>query len=115
MSQSFAKSARLLSSGEFTRVLAGAEINIHSGPLRLKAIANRMPCARLGVVVGKKGNRLAVRRNRIKRVIRDVFRLRRASLPPVDLVVQVFRPVEDEDLRRRLDQLFTELEETVCR
>ena len=111
MRQSFAKSARLLSSDQFTQVLSSPEINIHSGPLRLRAITNKMPGARLGLVVGKKGNRLAVRRNRIKRLIRETFRLRSAELPPVDMVVQVFRSVDDQDLIRRLERLFSEVEE----
>ncbi len=45
--------------------------------------------ARLGLVVGKKLLKRAVDRNRVKRVIRDQFRRRRAELPAVDLVVRL--------------------------
>lgn len=45
--------------------------------------------ARLGLVVGKKLLKRAVDRNRVKRVVREQFRLRRAGLPAVDLVVRL--------------------------
>ncbi len=45
--------------------------------------------ARLGLVVGKKQLKRAVDRNRVKRVVREQFRLRRPSLPAVDLVVRL--------------------------
>ena len=65
-----------------------------------------MPGARLGVVVSKKGNRLAVRRNRIKRIMREQFRVTRPELPAVDIVIQVFAQIEDQELRRMLENLF---------
>ena len=45
--------------------------------------------ARLGLVVGKKQLKRAIDRNRVKRIIREQFRLARASLPAVDLVVRL--------------------------
>ena len=39
-----------------------------------------MPSARLGLIVPKKGNPKAVRRNRIKRIVRDSFRRHYARL-----------------------------------
>ncbi len=45
--------------------------------------------ARLGLVVGKKLLKRAVDRNRLKRVVRENFRLRRPELPPCDLVVRL--------------------------
>lgn len=65
--------------------------------------------ARLGLVVTKKGNRTAVRRNRIKRLIREQFRQRKNEMPGYDIVIQVFAEIEDERLLRSLDDLFGEL------
>ncbi len=45
--------------------------------------------ARLGLVVAKKLLKRAVDRNKVKRVVREQFRLRLAGLPPVDLVVRL--------------------------
>ena len=68
-----------------------------------------MPFARLGVTVPKKGNRRAVRRNRIKRIVREQFRHRQADLAGHDLVVQVFAAIEDEALKLDLDGLLNEM------
>ena len=102
----FPKDLRLLVADDYVQVLRRAEVNLSSGPLRVRAIANRMPSARLGLVVPKRGNRLAVRRNRIKRIVRETFRHEVQSLPRVDLVVQVHGQLSDDELRRRLAKLF---------
>ena len=65
--------------------------------------------ARLGLVVGKKGNRTAVRRNRIKRLIRDTFRRKSIDLGGYDIVVQVFAEIEDDRLKKSLDRIFSDL------
>ena len=52
----------------------------------------------------KKGNRTAVRRNRIKRVIRDQFRLAQTELQPLDIIVHVTAPVTDGELRNTVAQ-----------
>ena len=45
--------------------------------------------ARLGLVVGKKQLKRAVDRNRVKRIVRENFRLQRANLPAFDLVIRL--------------------------
>ena len=55
----------------------------------LHAVANGLERARLGITVGRRVGP-AVRRNRLKRWVRETFRLHRADLPPgFDLVVQL--------------------------
>ncbi len=105
----FPKHQRLLVANDYVPVLRHAEVNLSSGPLRVRAIANRMPSARLGLVVPKRGNPLAVRRNRIKRIVRETFRHEVHGLPRVDLVVQVHGQLSDEELRRRLSKLLTRM------
>ena len=64
--------------------------------------------AKLGLAVSKKAGRLAVRRNRIKRVIREAFRHTAGQLN-FDCIV-VAKPAADKatnaDLRRDLKQLW---------
>jgi len=42
---------------------------------------------RLGIIVAKKHVKLAVQRNRIKRLLRESFRCKRHSLPKIDMVI----------------------------
>lgn len=86
-------------------MLRGADINKTAGPLRLRARKNRMPIARLGLVVTKKGNRTAVRRNRIKRMIRARFRDQQSELAGYDIIVQVFGALADEQINKGLEEL----------
>jgi len=43
--------------------------------------------ARLGLAISRKNSRLAVERNRLKRIIRESFRTHRAALRGLDIVV----------------------------
>ena len=42
---------------------------------------------RLGLAISKKNCRLAVERNRLKRIVRESFRQHQATLPGIDIVV----------------------------
>lgn len=55
--------------------------------LRYRPNGNKGP--RLGLIVAKKTAKLAVQRNYMRRVLRELFRLNQHQLPAVDLVVQV--------------------------
>jgi ribonuclease P protein component len=48
---------------------------------------NALGHARLGLAVGVRAAGNAVRRNRVKRIIRETYRANQQELPPVDLVV----------------------------
>lgn len=54
-------------------------------------LANTLPYNRLGISVHRKAGN-AVRRNRIKRLIREVFRLHRTLFPSAADVVLTVRP-----------------------
>ncbi len=55
---------------------------------------NEAAMPRLGLIVSKKTAKLAVQRNYMRRVLRELFRLNQQHLPEVDLVVQVQKTFE---------------------
>ena len=84
----FRRADRLTHAREFQAVYKAGVRKVR-GPIIVFARPNDLPRARLGLSVGKRvGN--AVARNRVKRLLRDAFRLERHALPPgYDLVVSV--------------------------
>jgi ribonuclease P protein component len=68
-----------------------------------------MLTARLGLVVGKRALPRAHERNRARRVLRETFRRRRASLPAMDIVVQVTGDDASEGYRASLEALLSRL------
>jgi ribonuclease P protein component len=68
--------------------------------------------ARLGLAIAKKNIRNAADRNRIKRLVRESFRLRQAGLGSVDFVVMARGPAQRasrETLRSALEKHWTSL------
>ncbi len=86
MDARFPKSKRLLKKNEFQKVF-DEDRTFRNNELLVYAMPNGMDKSRIGLVVGKKvGN--AVRRNRIKRILREAFRLNKGLLRfGVDLVL----------------------------
>ena len=115
MPATFPRAARLLSAGQYTDIFKRGRSLRHRGFVRVRILENGGNTARIGVIVPKKGNRLAVRRNRIKRLVRDHFRLTRTHLKSVDIIVHVTGSVADEELTRILGQSMKSLiEEQSC-
>lgn len=77
---------RLRSPVDFERVYKAGK---RSGDnlFAVNALANELGFARLGMSVSARTVGNAVRRNRLRRIIREVFRERHAALPGVDFVV----------------------------
>ncbi len=60
--------------GQYFVVLAFSRFCRFANKATDDTMSDNLPLARLGVVVSKKVSKLAVRRNRIKRLMREVFR-----------------------------------------
>ena len=60
---------------------------------------------RLGIVVGKKQVLRANRRNRIKRCVREYFRLHQHELLPLDYVIRVSCRVVPENLSEAMSEI----------
>ena len=77
----FPRQARLLTATQFSRVFDGSEARASHKHLLLLAVTNTEPRHRLGLVIAKKNVRLAVQRNRVKRLAREFFRQLTISEP----------------------------------
>jgi ribonuclease P protein component len=86
----FPREYRLTRRAEFDAVFAHGQsrAGLH---ITLIAKPSEAGVPRLGLVVGKKVARSAVRRNYMKRLLRETFRSSREELQPVDLVAVVKR------------------------
>jgi ribonuclease P protein component len=82
----FSRELRLLTPTHFEYVFNKA-IPAVSPQLTLLARFNTSDNPRLGITLAKKRVKYAHDRNRLKRIIRESFRLERHSLPNIDIVV----------------------------
>jgi ribonuclease P protein component len=94
---SFGKARRLLNARDYSRVFDGAEARASHRHVLLLARTNHRPGHRLGLVIAKKNVRLAVQRNRIKRIAREVFRTSPESEPALDVVLLARRGLDRLD------------------
>ena len=114
VNQSFARRYRLTKTDEFSsvfgfrRAIRGKLLMLHYQPR-----PEGMTEARLGLVVGKKLLKHAVDRNRLKRIVREQFRLRRPTLPAMDLVVRLAvkpLPLDGRQITEDIVTLFDKLQ-----
>ena len=108
----FDKSKRLLNAHDYKAVFDQAQWKISSKEFLCLAIPNSFDSPRLGLVIAKKNLKLAVQRNRIKRVIRDNFRLHLNDIPNADLVILARRGLSElsnEELNRLLNKQWQRL------
>lgn len=89
--QGFSPDVRLKRPAQFRLVFAHG-VRLGDAYFTLVAMGNAFAHARLGLVISRKCARRAVVRNRIKRVVRESFRLNLTGLPATDIVVMC-RPV----------------------
>ena len=66
----------------------------------------------LGLAIAKKRVKLAVQRNRIKRQIRESFRLNQHNLPHIDMVVMVKSgtdKLENKEINQQLEKIWRKI------
>ena len=108
----FPPTARLSAPGHYQSVFDAPTYKVSSRAFLLLAQVNEVEPSRLGVIVAKKHIRRANRRNRIKRLVREHFRLTRLSVP-LDLVVLAKAAADQMDnarVREDLSVLWNKLE-----
>ncbi len=87
VSRDFNREKRLLNPKQFKAVFDSPSGKVPGRSLLLLARDNTLDHPRLGLVIGKKSVRLAVERNRLKRQMRESFRLHQEDLSGWDIVI----------------------------
>ena len=113
MAQSFklSKQAKLTKADDFSSVfnfrkrITSTHLVIHYQP-------NLHQRPRIGLVVSKKAAKLAVSRNYIRRVLRELFRLKQHEIAHVDLILRVQKKFTKSDfieVTKEFDMLISKL------
>ncbi len=98
---------RLRSRADFSRTYR-VGVRVRGGLILVVAARPEHPTGpRLGLSVGRRWHRSAVVRNRLKRLLREAFRLRQHDLPALDLVLIPRAPASAFDLGALGDELVT--------
>lgn len=107
----FSKSSRLLRPGDYAGVFNDVQIRVPHRHFLILATANDLGHPRLGLIFSKRNLKLAVQRNRVKRLVRETFR-HQTELGSLDIVV-LGRPnlasQDNQTLDRALNQLWQKL------
>ncbi len=98
---------KLVSSVDYVTTLKCFDIEIITKNFILKAKHNDLSHARLGYNIPKKGTRFAHRRNRLKRLLKEYFRLNASNLPNMDYVLVLRRDLSDVLFLQRLEVCFS--------
>lgn len=102
---------RLLSAPAFGRVYASRK-RVGNHLFSINFAPNELGHARLGLSIGRKAAGEAVERNRVKRQVRESFRLAAPGLPACDLVVGArngVRTAHNAALREGLEGLWNQI------
>ena len=85
--EAFPKTARLLSARDYKPVFDHSRYKVSNKHFLFLATASQARRPRIGLVIAKKHVRLAVERNRIKRLAREFFRVLPVTAPSFDVVL----------------------------
>lgn len=112
VSQDYSREKRLLTARHFKAVFDSPTGKVPGKNLLLLARENELDHPRLGLVIGKKSVKLSVQRNRLKRLMRDSFRLHQELLVGWDIVIVARKglgDVENPELHQHFGKLWKRL------
>ncbi|MBU2918412.1 MAG: ribonuclease P protein component [Psychrosphaera sp.] len=110
-SNTFPRELRLVTPSQFSRVF-DHPVKAVSDHITILAKFNDLDNPRIGLTIAKKKEKTAVGRNRIKRIIRDSFRLNQHNLPNIDIVVIARNQIGEADnkhLHKQLNKLWKKI------
>jgi ribonuclease P protein component len=103
------KDYRLRKQKDFDRVFGDKRSFFSQGALSVKIVPNGLELSRLGFIVSNRVSKKAVKRNRIKRLLREAVRLRWLEIKPgMDAVIMVRSDISDQkmnDVDKAVDSL----------
>lgn len=108
----FSKRQRLLKARDFQRVFDQSSVKASTPAILLLAAANELGQPRIGFIIAKKQVRLAVQRNRIKRIVREAFRTQDCPAFGFDVIVLVRKGLEqrsNEEIRAEFERVWRKL------
>ena len=100
---SYPRELRLLTGGDFQKVFDAVEIKVPDQRLLILTRANGLDHPRIGFIISKKNIRHAVKRNLVRRVMRESFRLNQDNLPAHDMIIMAKKgagEITSEELHR---------------
>ena len=109
----FPKASRLLNASDYDTVFANNQYKVANRHFLILASGHNNAGSRLGIVVAKKNIPLAVQRNRIKRILRESFRLKAEFREQLDIVVLVRKGADklrNPEIFESLHKLWRDLE-----
>jgi len=105
---SFPKRFRLITASDYRQVFSHPK-RVSTPELLFLFQKSNHQSSRLGLAIAKKQLPLAVDRNRVKRLIRESFRNKRAEINSIDIVVMARKSLLNMDntqIRQQLDKLW---------
>jgi len=109
------KQAKMIKTDDFSSVFNFRK-RISTQYLAIHYQPNTQQRARLGLVVGKKTAKLAVSRNYMRRVLRELFRVQQHEICHVDLIIRVqkkFSKVDFIQIKQEFNTLIAKLNQRV--
>jgi len=89
--EKFAKKERLVKTADFARVYRSGG-SFYGGPFVLRVLPNKLGINRIGFSISARSIKSAVKRNRVRRLFREVFRKSKAAIKKsFDMVLIVKR------------------------
>ncbi|MCV6589763.1 MAG: ribonuclease P protein component [Marinobacterium sp.] len=93
----YPRELRLLTGADFQQVFDNVSLKVPDRHILILARPNGLTHPRLGFVISKKNVRHAVKRNRVRRIMRESFRLNQHKLPSVDILVMARKGIDELD------------------
>lgn len=107
----FTRESRLLTPSQFQSVFSNPS-RFGSSHFTILITPSCDDNNRLGLAIAKKRVKLAVQRNRIKRLVRESFRLNQHQLPHIEMVVMVksgIDSLDNQQINKQLEKIWRKI------